>query len=119
MIPIYPIDFETLNQNVSFDIIFQAEDGTQYKRSGYCSRCGDCCEDIDNIFKDEDGDGNTPGLDQVVAGKCAYFRWGDDGLAMCTGRNTKYYKNGCIISPTVQGHIENYSNCTYSFEKVK
>jgi hypothetical protein len=120
MIAISPAGFpDVIDQNANTDIIFKSlVDDSEWLRSGYCSRCGDCCDDSENIFSTVDGDGNPGGLTQVVPGKCAYFRWGEDGLAQCLGRDTAYYKNGCVLSPTKIEHITQWPNCTYTFEKI-
>lgn len=120
MIPIYPINYPEVDHNSPVEVIFERPlTGERWKRTGYCSRCGNCCDDIDNIFKDVDGNGNSPGLEQVVDGKCAYFRWSEDGLAMCVGRETEYYKSGCNVAPSKIEHLEPWSDCTYSFEKIE
>ena len=120
MIPIYPLNYPEVDHNSPVEVIFERpETGEQWKRTGYCSRCGNCCDDTDNIFKDVDGNGDTPGLEQVVAGKCAYFRWSEDGLAICIGRDTLYYKNGCNVAPSKIQHLSDWPDCTYSFEKIK
>lgn len=119
MIPIYPVNFPNINQNVDTDVIFESMiDGSQWRRTGSCSRCGNCCDDTENVFAEVDGNNQPGGLTQVVPGKCAYFRWGDDGLSQCVGRDTKYYKNGCIFSPTKQEHVSQWPDCTYQFERV-
>lgn len=124
MIPIYPINFpNNIDQNSNTEVIFESinsnNKGEQWKRTGFCSRCGNCCDDSENIFKHVDGNGNAPGLEQVVSGKCAYFRWGEDGLAQCIGRDTNYYKNGCIFAPSKIEHLIGWPDCTYKFEKIK
>jgi len=95
--------------------------GDVWKRTGYCSQCGDCCEDepVDHLFKNMDGnwvEGN--GLDPVVHGKCAYFRWSENGKGFCTGRNTIYYQTGCKFSPYGPEDIKNWPNCTYKFTLI-
>jgi hypothetical protein len=121
MIPIYPVNYpEGVDQNADHTVIFAPVEGDlqpKLKRTGYCSRCGNCCDDSENIFKDVDGNGNTPGLEQVVPGKCAYFRW-IDGLAGCVGRDTAYYKNGCNFAPTHPSMVNDWPDCTYKFETI-
>lgn len=95
--------------------------GEVWERTGYCSQCGDCCDDdpVDHLFKNKDGnwiEGN--GLNPVVHGKCAYFRWTPDGKGFCTGRDTNYYQNGCKFQPSKPIHIINWPNCTYKFTKI-
>lgn len=120
MIPIYPENFPNIDQNSDTVVIFKSLiDNSEWKRTGYCSRCGDCCTDIENIFKEFDGNYQPNPLIQVVPGRCAYFRWAEDGKAACVGRDTLYYKSGCAISPSKANHIQNWPNCTYSFEKIK
>jgi hypothetical protein len=123
MIPIFPIDFPHINQNANTEVTFMSINdqnyGEKWKRTGYCSRCGNCCDDIENIFAEVDGDGNPGGLEQVVPGKCAYFRWSEDGLAGCVGRETQFYNNGCAFAPSKIEHIVNWPNCTYNFEKIE
>jgi hypothetical protein len=119
MIPIYPVGFpNNVDQNSDGEVIFQNEEGLQLRRTGRCNRCGNCCDDIENIFKDVDGNGNAPGIEPVVPGKCAYFRWMEDGLAGCVGRDTLYYKNGCNVWPTIPEHIQDYPDCAFKFEVV-
>lgn len=120
MIPIYPIGYpNSINPNEDHEVIFAPVEGDpqpRLKRTGYCSRCGDCCDDTENIFAEVDGNGEPNPLVQVVPGKCAYFRIMEDGLAGCVGRDTLYYKNGCSISPSHPSMAVNWPNCTYKFE---
>jgi hypothetical protein len=119
MIPIFPVGFpNNIDQNSSGEVIFQDETGYTLKRTGHCSRCGNCCDDIENIFAELDGNNDPNPLVQVVPGKCAYFRWMEDGLAGCVGRDTLYYKNGCNVWPTIPQHIQDYPDCTFKFEVV-
>lgn len=122
MIPIYPVNFPNIDQNSNTEVIFESinsnNKGERWKRTGYCSRCGDCCEDTENIFKEFDGNNQPGGLEQVVSGKCAYFRWDENNQAVCTGRDTLYYKNGCVYSPSKIEHLKTWPNCTYKFEKI-
>lgn len=108
----------SIDQNAEAEVVVELGDGSIWKRTGFCSRCGNCCDDPDNYFATFDGDGNPGGLTQVVPGKCAYFRWGEDGLAQCLGRDTEYYKSGCNQSPTKPQHTVDWPDCTYSFEKL-
>lgn len=123
MIPIYPINFPNIDQNSDTEVIFMSindhNKGEKWKRTGYCSRCGNCCDDTENYFKNFDGDYNPGGLEQVVDGKCAYFRWDENGLAMCVGRETKYYKSGCNQAPSKIEHLTDWPDCTYKFEKIE
>lgn len=110
---------DSIDQNAGTDVIFESiNDGSIWKRSGFCSRCGNCCDDTENYFATFDGNYEPGGLEQVVPGKCAYFRWGADGLAQCLGRDTLYYKSGCNHSPSKIEHIQQWPDCTYSFEKL-
>lgn len=120
MIPIYPVGFpDTIDQNESTEVIFQSpNDGSKLRRTGYCSRCGNCCDDPDNYFATFDGNYQPGGLTQVVPGKCAYFRWSEDGLAMCVGRDTVYYNSGCNIAPSKAEHIVDWPDCAYHFEAI-
>lgn len=118
MIPIIPADFPSnIDQNQPHEVTFDAVGG-RYKRTGYCNRCGECCDDIENGFAELDGNGLPNPLVQVVPGKCAYFRWGDDGLAICTGQDTVYYQNGCRWQPFKQATLDLYPSCSYSIEKI-
>ena len=122
MIPIYPANFPDIDQNSDTTVIFRdVDDPTiQVRRTGSCNRCGQCCIDNENIFQVRDG--NDQPIDepllQVVPGKCAYFRWSDDGLAMCTGRDTLYYQNGCRWWPSKPIHPTFYDKCGYKFENI-
>lgn len=119
MIPIYPVNYpEGVDQTQDHTVIFQPVEGDpqpSLKRTGYCSRCGNCCDDIENIFAEFDGNYEPNPLVQVVPGKCAYFRW-IDGLAGCVGRDTKFYKQGCNVSPTHPSAIAAWPDCTFKFE---
>lgn len=123
MIPIFPVGYpDTVNLNEDHIVIFAPVEGDpqpKLKRTGYCSRCGNCCEDIENIFSEVDGNGDPNPLTQVVPGKCAYFRWMEGGLAGCVGRDTKYYKNGCNISPSHPRQIADWPDCTFKFEVLE
>ena len=119
MIPIYPVNFPNIDQNSNTEVIFESITGEKWRRTGFCNRCGNCCLDTENIFKDMDGNYEPGGLEQVVPGKCAYFRWGEDGLAMCLGRDTKYYKSGCVFAPSKKEHVEDWPDCSYTFEKIE
>lgn len=109
------------NQNIPQEVLLESlVDGSIWKRTGFCNRCGNCCEDDENIFKTYDANGNPieQPLEQVVPGKCAYFRWDENGLGLCTGRDTKYYLNGCKWGPTKIGYNQHWPDCGYSFEKI-
>lgn len=121
MIPIYPEGFPNSNTtNDSEIVIFEDPDNPDKKvqRTGKCNRCGQCCIDTNNIFAEIDGNGEPNPLTQVVPGMCAYFRWAEDGLAACVGRDTLYYKNGCAWWPSKYQHIENYDQCSYTFTDI-
>lgn len=121
MIPIYPENFPNIDQNADTVVIFQDIDDLtkKVKRTGMCNRCGQCCEDTENLFQTMDG--NWQPIDeplvQVVPGKCAYFRYSEDGLAMCTGRDTIYYKTGCSYWPSKPDNMI-YDKCSYKFEWI-
>lgn len=125
MIPISPPGFPNIDQNANTVVIFESindqNKGEQWKRTGFCNRCGNCCDDPENIFQTIDGNFQpiAEPLPQVVPGKCAYFRWSEDGLAMCTGRDTLYYKQGCAFAPSKPEHVVNWPDCSYKFEKIK
>lgn len=109
------------NQNTPQDVFMESVvDGSIWKRSGYCNRCGNCCEDTENVFQTEDGNFQpiSEPLVQVVPGKCAYFRWDESGLATCTGRDTLHYQMGCKFLPSKIEHIRDWPNCSYTFEKI-
>lgn len=116
------IDLKNIDQNVYNEIIFvDPENPTrQLKRTGFCNRCGQCCIDTKNLFQTHDGNGNPidEPLKQEVPGMCAYFRWREDGLGECTGRNTQYYLNGCALWPSIPEHTENYDKCGYKYEWI-
>lgn len=117
----FPI-FPEIDQNSEAEMIFQdvIDPTKKVKRTGFCNRCGQCCEDTENIFQTVDGNNNPipEPLVQVVPGKCAYFRWSEDGLALCTGRDTKYYLNGCRWWPSKPDHMV-YSQCSYQFQWIE
>lgn len=95
--------------------------GDIWERTGYCSQCGDCCDDdpIDHLFKNQDGNWvQGQGLNPSVHGKCAYFSLDSNGKGFCSGRTTDYYLNGCKSWPNKPQHIETYLNCTYKFTKI-
>lgn len=119
MIPIYPENFPNIDQNADTEVIFESpQDGSRWRRTGYCSQCGDCCVDDDDGFFEMDADNNSPGIMSVVHGKCAYFRWDDNGKAVCTGRTTRYYNKACAFMPSKIEHVQQWPNCTYKFEKI-
>jgi hypothetical protein len=92
--------------------------GDIWERTGGCSQCGDCCEEEGNGFSVIDGNGQPNPVEKVVEGKCAYFRWENDGKCSCAGMNTRYYQNGCRFIPTKPNHIVDWPNCTYVFTKI-
>lgn len=109
------------NPNEPQEVLLESlVDGSIWKRTGYCNRCGNCCVDIENIFQTEDGNFQpiSEPLVQVVPGKCAYFRWDENGLGTCTGRDTAYYHAGCKFLPAIEAHMIEWSGCNYTFEKV-
>ncbi len=120
MIPIYPENFpNNIDQNQEHEVIFESLiDGTRWKRTGYCSNCGDCCNDDIDGFLETDANGNSPGIMGVVHGKCAYFRWNEQGKSECLGRGTHYHNIACSYHPSKPEHIINWPNCTYRFEQV-
>jgi hypothetical protein len=62
-----------------------------FVRSGYCSRCGDCCS------------------------SCKYLSF-EDGLATCSKQDTK--SDSCKDFPLIRHgkYEERYPNCTYTWE---
>lgn len=77
-----------------------------WKRSGECNRCGSCC--VGNAVE---------GVEPVVEGYCAYFRWIEVGvIGECVGRETEFYLRGCNVWPTHPHCISVHPKCSYSFE---
>lgn len=120
MIPIYPENFpNNTNQNENHEVIFESLiDGSRWRRTGYCSNCGDCCNDDDDGFLLVDANGNSPGIQTTVHGKCAYFRWDENGKSVCMGRDTYYYQIACAFMPSKKLHVDSWPNCTYHFEQI-
>jgi hypothetical protein len=109
------------NQNAPQEVLLESLiDGSVWKRTGFCNRCGICCSDTENIFQTFDGNYNhiIEPLPQVVPGKCAYFRWDENNLGVCTGRDTKFYQEGCKLQPTKIEHVQQWEGCGYAFEKI-
>jgi hypothetical protein len=111
------------NQNTPQDVLLESlVDGSIWKRTGYCNQCGACCSDTENVFQTHDGNHQPieQPLEQVVPGKCAYFRWDENNLGVCTGRDTMFYQTGCKWMPSKIGHVQQqyWENCTYHFEKI-
>lgn len=79
------------------------DEGTTYRRTGYCCHCGQCCQ------SDVDTGGDQP---------CHFLQTDDQGVLNCTGRGTESYLRGCDSFPTVPGHIEAYPGCTYRIEVI-
>lgn len=78
----------------SSEQIFTTRTGV-WRRTGYCCRCGSCCEDCPANLLKKDGDVFT-----------------------CLDRNHPYYLMGCNVWPTEPELLVNHPKCTYVFEKV-
>lgn len=109
------------NQNIPQEVLLESlNDGSIWKRTGFCHQCGICCTDAENIFKTNDGNYQaiSEPLEQVVPGMCAYFRWDENNKGVCVGRDTIYYQTGCKLQPTKIEHVQLWPGCGYSFEKI-
>jgi hypothetical protein len=78
---------------------FVLADGRRVRRTGYCCRCGACC--------------------QSEQGPCVYFARREDGLGECVGRDSALYLNGCNVWPSKPEHVALYPECTYRFERIE
>jgi hypothetical protein len=90
-------------------------DGSRWRRTGHCCRCGQCCEG--DPFSGEEG---TP----AVAGMCPVFRWetaptaDSPGIGACSNREHRYYLGGCNAWPSLPEHIEDKPLCTFRFQRI-
>lgn len=123
MKPIYPPNFPDIEETAETEVIFQdvIDPTKKVKRTGTCNRCGQCCTDTENVFQTVDGNNNPipEPLVQVVPGMCAYFRWDENGLGVCTGRDTLWYKTGCRYLPTKPIHVQILDQCSYQFQWIE
>jgi hypothetical protein len=95
-LPVYPD--ESPREHVDHD-------GTRWRRTGYCCRCGACCV----------GDPYTGASDVPCPHLVADA---GDGLPGCVDRQGAYYLSGCVSWPSVPGHVAHIAECTYRFERV-
>ena len=90
------MDFTVVEGTVqSGTVDFTASDGTVWRRTGDCNRCGQCCP------------------------PCSFFAW-SGSLGMCTDRTeaNPLYAGGCWVWPNEPWHIEPHTSCSYRFERV-
>lgn len=76
-------------------------------RKGECCRCGDCCKGDPITGRDKGEHG--------VQLWCPNLRFNDDATTRCEGRDTAYYKGGCIDFPSKPIHLKDLPRCTYFF----
>lgn len=81
----------------------------QWKRTGECNRCGECCRSGDP-FAGELGAGS-------VEGACPLYVE-EDGRGACSDRTNGYYLAGCALWPSEPDHIRDYPSCSYRFERA-
>lgn len=92
-------------------------DGEPLERTGYCSRCGECCR------PDPTDSGPVPQFTQAelddperVAGYCPLFRW-RDGFGYCTGHGWHpFWYSGCDRHPATPMDLLLTPSCTFTFE---
>jgi hypothetical protein len=84
-------------------------DGSLWRRSGECSRCGACCRSGDPFAGTRGASG--------VQGACPLYVE-RDGVGICTDRTDRYYLNGCASWPSLPRHIVDYPGCSYQFERI-
>lgn len=89
------------------DAVFEAPDGTRWRREGECCRCGECCRGGDP-FNGTEGAPEIPGA-------CPLLRLLPNGLHACSDRRHPGYLNGCNVWPTMPEHVAAYPSCTYVF----
>jgi hypothetical protein len=83
----------------------------EWRRTGYCCRCGDCCKG--NPFT-----GSPEGYCPFFAVQWNVEREGWQGH--CTDRTSAntYYTMACAMYPTHPSQIEDKPHCTYRFERI-
>src|SRR5215469_2674555 len=97
-------------------------------RSGYCCRCGECCEG-DPFPHDEDDPRRSPLMRQPPErqGYCPLLTFqSTEGPTACLGHTgmvppgeeDPYYMSGCNVWPTDPGQIVDKPHCTYTFKWV-
>lgn len=87
---------------------FKMSDGTIWRRTGYCCRCGECC--FGDVFT----------KDSKPDQRCSMYEEQRDGTGMCKDRTEKnwYYHQGCNVFPQVPSQVTDYPSCTYKFTLV-
>jgi len=86
---------------------FSRADGSVYRRTGYCNRCGACCR-AGNYFEEE---GEIPGACKLYVER--------DGLGHCSDRADPYYQSACARWPSDPTCIADYPECSYVFERIR
>lgn len=84
---------------------FDPRDGTTWRRTGACCRCGECCV----------GDPYDP----EATGMCSHFVWEDEvaKVGRCDGRDSAYYLAGCAVYPQYPDQVADKPGCSYVFSK--
>jgi hypothetical protein len=102
-------------------------------RSGFCIRCGECCNG--DPFAGEEPDAENPRRSTLMRqpperqGWCPLLRFhpgGTQGDTTCighsgfvpAGKEDPYYMSGCNVWPEDPAQIANYPSCTYTFAWV-
>lgn len=82
-------------------------DGSVWRRTGECNRCGECCKSGDPFADDQTTPANPCRL--LVTDGAAYA---------CGDRTSHVYLSGCNVWPSAPEHVTPYPSCSYVFERV-
>ncbi len=79
---------------------FTQSDGSVWRRTGSCARCGQCC------------------IGQPDGAWCPFLR-SDGAVFSCSDRTAANatYAGGCVVWPNTPVQIAAYPSCSYRFER--
>ena len=87
------------------------DNGEEWDLIGECSRCGDCCENI-NVD-------SLPILQPAINGKCKFMYYEIvNGERLCSCKAQRFKPDDCSLYP-YDPHNKLYENCSYEWKRVK
>jgi hypothetical protein len=97
--------------------VFDLADRGVWKRTGECSRCGECCRGEPEVHRPD-----LFSADEVAGrecpGHCPLLRRAGDRFGCAGHGRHAFYLTGCDQHPTCPDDMRDTPSCSYRFERV-